>query len=760
MFSNKIYFLVLALWGAYGSLRAQDEKSYQQLMDLPVQKIQKNGDWYLQGDFTEILTGRKKHNPKHKGHDHEDYDTYYKTLNSPHPSISTIQKYLKQASQEFEVPYEILNAIAKNYNNYCMAGPSMYNSWGVMGLIDGGMSNTLADGAKLIGATKEEVKVDVRQNIRAMSALLSHYQVTKAKKTDILDWMEALKKATGLKEPELQEMQAIAYLKVLNEGSYGEITLWKESTNFEGKKNEQISTFINAYEKKVAKHGLFANQNITEGATTGTVDYPGAIASFTDCNQGSRNGADIDTWVNHYLATGTVPGAISWFRQCRPSSSTSSAHFIVDTDGKIYQCVKVSANAYHAGASGYNNNQRSIGTEHAVYSSNPSAWNNQTLLKASTDMARYFCDKNAISKTRSLPGIRGHKEMPGTSTDCPNILPWTTWMDMLNNGGTVNNTPVTVNPANNATQTARPVTFNWTTPVNATQFRLQVSTSNTGWNETDGFTTSANPTSTVVVNASLANTLNFTWIDGVAGALEGAKPNTSYYYTLRSFDQTTGTSKYSAVKKFTTDQGVLAVSPAANANSGVPVALSWTSSVSGGSYRLQISKTNSGWSAANGFTTSANPTANVPVNYSAAGLLNYTWQSGSVGSNASPVVGTSYYWTVRVYSSITGTSDYSPVRKFTVSSSAARILSESELNAQDLKVYPNPAQDILEVETNNLENHVSKVEIIDFEGNILKSIETSQNKVQINIQSIKEGIYILRVSNKKGSKTTQIIIKK
>ena len=329
-----------------------------------------------------------------------------------------------------------------------------------------------------------------------------------------------------------------------------------------------------------------------------------------------------------------------------------------------------------------------------------------------------------------------------------------------NQEGTVNNTPTTVNPANNATGTARPVTFTWTTPVNATQFRLQVSTSNTGWNETDGFTSATTTSSTIVVNASLSNTLNFTWIDGVAGSFEGPRPSTSYYYTLRSFDQTTGTSKYTPVKKFTTDQGVLAVSPAPNANVTIPVKLSWTSSVSGGSYRLQISKVGTGWTAANGFTSEANPTSNVPVNYSAAGLLNYTWQSGSAGSNAAPVVGTSYYWTVRVFSSATGTSDYSPVRKFTVTAATARIIQDSEFDSKDVIVYPNPAQNDIQIELLGNDLGKSNIQIIDFQGNIVKSLNTDSSKIYINTENIKDGIYILRVQNNSGIKTTNIIIKK
>jgi hypothetical protein len=226
----------MIVWVCF-QVKAQDEKSFQQLMGLPIQKITKNGDVYLKGNFTQILTGKSFDELKSsgsKGHDLEDYEIYYKILNDAHPSIKTIQRYMRQASVEFDVPYDILNAIAKGYNNYCMAGPSMYNSWGVMGLVDGTLSNTLSDGAKLIGASKEEVKLNPRQNIRAAAALLSHYYGKNRARNhqDIISWLEALKMVTGLAELELQEMQAIAYLKILNQGSKNEITLWKESTDF------------------------------------------------------------------------------------------------------------------------------------------------------------------------------------------------------------------------------------------------------------------------------------------------------------------------------------------------------------------------------------------------------------------------------------------------------------------------------------------------------------------------------------------------
>lgn len=106
--------------------------------------------------------------------------------------------------------------------------------------------------------------------------------------------------------------------------------------------------------------------------------------------------------------------------------------------------------------------------------------------------------------------------------------------------------------------------------------------------------------------------------------------------------------------------------PAAGANVNSPISLSWSSNVSGGSYRIQISKVNTGWTAANGFTTDTAASSNIPVNYSTPGLLNYAWPNADTATINRPVSGTTYYWTVRSFSPATGTSAYSPVRSFRV----------------------------------------------------------------------------------------------
>lgn len=70
-----------------------------------------------------------------------------------------------------------------------------------------------------------------------------------------------------------------------------------------------------------------------------------------------------------------------------------------------------------------------------------------------------------------------------------------------------------------------------------------------------------------------------------------------------------------------------------------------------------------------------------------------------------------------------------------------------------VNVYPNPSNDIFNVEGNG----IRKVEVIDALGQTILSEEVRGNHVQINLDGKARGIYLLRVITSKGINTTQII---
>jgi murein DD-endopeptidase MepM/ murein hydrolase activator NlpD len=325
-----------------------------------------------------------------------------------------------------------------------------------------------------------------------------------------------------------------------------------------------------------------------------------------------------------------------------------------------------------------------------------------------------------------------------------------------NNSITPVNTPIAVSPAAGATNIGLPITFSYTTPVNANAFRIQVSTSNTGWNDTNGFTTDTAPNATVVVNASITG-LSFNWAEGVAGIFEGPKASKTYYYTVRSFDTTTGTSKYTVVKSFSTIFGVQPALPLNAASVTKPVTVSWTSTTASASYRLQISKVNSGWTATNGFTTDANPTANVPVNYSAANLLSYAWPNSGTTTANQPVVGATYYWTVRLFSTATGSSLYSPVRSFTISGTARM----QNAIKNEVRMFPNPSNGEISVSYESKSEN-AEMFLYDLKGNQVFSkkylTQKGETTLKETVFGLIEGNYILKIIDGENILSQNVII--
>jgi N-acetyl-anhydromuramyl-L-alanine amidase AmpD len=396
-------------------------------------KIDENGEelTYRLRRLDDVVDQVTRHtNDDHHGHG-EDYHLWREHLRKPHPTVETFKYFFAQASQEFGVPVEILEAIGHVESNWTQIGPSIDRGWGVMHLVQNNYADTLGEAATLLDIEPQILQDDARQNIRGAAALIAHYAGEQRHSfTQLEDWFEAVKQFTGLINEELREMQALRYYEVIKTGAESQ-TLWGETITLTSHSNISLTP------DRVNR--------VRTRRNTRSTDYKPAVSNLTSCNYTSRSNRTIDTWVNHWIGEGTYAGAISWFHNC---SAQASAHFIVRaSDGEITQLVQVKDIAWHAGV--WNYNQRSIGVEHEVTVSNPSGWNTTwttSMLKASAKMARYFADKYSIPKTRSTtPGILGHNEIK--STTCPGTLPWDEWMKYFNGGSDIKlYSAVTINP--------------------------------------------------------------------------------------------------------------------------------------------------------------------------------------------------------------------------------------------------------------------------------------------------------------------------
>lgn len=375
------------------------------------------------------------HDEQAQAHHHEQW-AYY--LSKAHPSVNTLNTYFWQAANEYNVPVDLLRVIAQVENNWTQIGPSIDQGWGMMHLVQNNYCNTLHEAALLLNVSDIQLKEDAQLNIRGAAALLRRYaEDANANPSRIEDWYPHIKKLSALISDQLQTVQADRYYSVLNDGIRS-TTLWGETVLLPKRANIDFN-YINQHYKSAATNE--ANNDDSRSS-----DYAPAVNSFTTCNFSSGRNHSIDTYVNHWIGTGTAAGAVSWFQNC---SADASAHFIVANNGTIYQSVAVANTAWHCGASGYPyNNGRSIGVEHEATVANPGLWNSTAMLQASAQMSCYFCSQYGIAtnQNNTSPGICGHQNMPGTNTSCPGTIPWSTWFGYFNSGNC--SAPTVQQPAN------------------------------------------------------------------------------------------------------------------------------------------------------------------------------------------------------------------------------------------------------------------------------------------------------------------------
>ena len=156
----------------------------------------------------------------------------------------------------------------------------------------------------------------------------------------------------------------------------------------------------------------------------GNTDYPGAVDCIVrpktfDCNlvpdkapctyEDADRPTDypVDYVVIHDIE-GTASRAISTFHNVR---SLVSIHYIVDSNGTIYQLLHDTDIAYHAGNYWYN--QRALGIENVGYAANGYQWYNAAQYQATARLTAYLLNKYHIPLDRGH--VIGHGNVPSPS---------------------------------------------------------------------------------------------------------------------------------------------------------------------------------------------------------------------------------------------------------------------------------------------------------------------------------------------------------
>jgi hypothetical protein len=166
------------------------------------------------------------------------------------------------------------------------------------------------------------------------------------------------------------------------------------------------------------------------------VDYAGAIdcvvpAARFDCNltspctyqSSSRPTSYAINLITTHDIEGTGQDALNVFQD--PASGVS-AHYIVDSDGTVYQVIREKDIGYHAGNFYYN--EHAVGIEHAGFDANGYQWYNATEYLASAKLVAYLLKKYNMPLDHAHITAHGTTPSPTTGTSPNHVDPGTYWL--------------------------------------------------------------------------------------------------------------------------------------------------------------------------------------------------------------------------------------------------------------------------------------------------------------------------------------------
>lgn len=390
------------------------------------------------------------------------------------PEAAQFHQWFEEASAEFDVPVEILQAVAYVESRWRHLVPEPHvdelelpngrtmtlpnhdappPAYGVMGLRDDHhFGYSLREAAALIGRTPDELKQSPRLNIRGAAALLQKLSGGATRSTPVEEWEDAVALYSGIPQPEIAEIHTYDVLNAIISG--------RASERFQIRQQELDLERVYGREKLEALSAPFVTLREADEPEGGRLrlephsspDYSGALwNAAASCNYGSGRSESI-THVAEHIAQGSYSGTISWFKNC---DSNVSAHYVVrSSDGQVTQMVHEKDTAWHVAY----HNSYTVGVEHEGYASD-CAWYTTALYNGSAKLTQNIADRRGIPRDGTYDAslgwdteldryskwkIKGHtnfpttKSCPGACWDWPRFrkLVLGTWSQIVDNSST------------------------------------------------------------------------------------------------------------------------------------------------------------------------------------------------------------------------------------------------------------------------------------------------------------------------------------
>lgn len=316
-----------------------------------------------------------------------------------------------QAASESGVPVSILKGLCYMEGRLSMhdGSPSIDDGYGCMHLVKNARADTLDQAANLLHVSVDQLKTDLTTNIRGGAAVLHAEALqlsgTHSLPTNVAEWYGEVANYSHSTVHSTALMYADALYKLLH-------------TGFQAKTDagEMVTLAAQAVTPDRVAAGAVVNADpVPTGCTIDTrVDYPAAVdcllnPNVYDCTiaspgnstnpctyDGANRPTDLAiTDVVIHDSEGSLTDDLNIFDDVQRGVSI---HYIVDTDGTVYQMIPETAVGFHVGNFWYN--QHSIGIEHPGFDATGFQWYNAAQYLGSAKLVAYLLTKYHIPLDR------------------------------------------------------------------------------------------------------------------------------------------------------------------------------------------------------------------------------------------------------------------------------------------------------------------------------------------------------------------------
>ncbi len=318
-----------------------------------------------------------------------------------------LETAFQQVASDTQVPAALLKAVAYTETRFDMhrtgpmEGPGTY---GIMNLLskEEGVS-PLGRAARELGVSELKIKTDAATNIRAGAVILKDNALQLSTRKTLPPSLNGWRGAVALYGVSQSRYVVNLYVAQVYQALH------------DGFKVQALSgEMIELAPQPVTTQPLTTSEmpptlaTLPAGCTLDNkVDYPGAVdcvlnpdqhdcmkvpGTNTPCSYfpDRPKNASITYVVIHDIE-GNAPRALAAFQDPKSMAVT---HYIVGTDGTVYQVVREKDTAFHAANLWYN--QRAIGIEHEGYGTSGSIWYTPATYQASAKLTAYLAKKYHI----------------------------------------------------------------------------------------------------------------------------------------------------------------------------------------------------------------------------------------------------------------------------------------------------------------------------------------------------------------------------